>query len=67
MGNQLPGMIEQGGWIMWPIIFSSLVVWWLGLWKWYTVLRLGRARRRFLAIWANAAPSRRHEAETMFQ
>ena len=42
--------IEQGGWIMWPIVSSSFVVWWLGLWKCYTIVRLGRARRRFFLL-----------------
>lgn len=51
MLRQLLSMIEQGGWIMWPIIASSLVVWWLGLWKLFSLLQLSRARRCFLRMW----------------
>ena len=43
--------IRQGGWIMWPIILASLVVWWLGLWKLYTIVCFRRARNRFLKLW----------------
>ncbi|MBN1577715.1 MAG: MotA/TolQ/ExbB proton channel family protein [Chitinispirillaceae bacterium] len=44
--------INQGGWwIMGPIVGASLVVWWLGLWKLYMLVRLSRARKRFLSLW----------------
>lgn len=43
--------IRQGGWIMWPIILASLVVWWLGLWKLYTIWCFRRSRSRFLKLW----------------
>jgi biopolymer transport protein ExbB len=39
--------IDQGGWIMWPIVAVAFVVWWLGLWKLYTFVLLVRARKRF--------------------
>jgi len=43
--------IHQGGWIMWPIILASLVVWWLGLWKLYMIWCFRRSRNRFLKLW----------------
>ncbi|MBN1307060.1 MAG: MotA/TolQ/ExbB proton channel family protein [Chitinispirillaceae bacterium] len=44
--------INQGGWwIMWPIVGTSLAVWWLGLWKCYRLVSLSRARKRFLSLW----------------
>jgi biopolymer transport protein ExbB len=46
--------IRQGGWIMYPIIASSMVVWWMGLWKLYTVWRFGMARKRFFVLWGEA-------------
>ncbi len=52
-------MIEQGGWIMWPIIASSLVVWWLGLWKLFSLLQLSRARRHFLRMWEHNGSTER--------
>jgi biopolymer transport protein ExbB len=55
MENLVLQTIGQGGWIMWPIIASSLVVWWMGLWKLYTVWRFGLARKRFLILWGNAS------------
>ena len=64
MGTPLLGMIDQGGWIMWPIIASSLVVWWLGFWKLYMIWRWGRARRRFLTLWENGAREQRKTGET---
>lgn len=42
--------VDQGGWIMWPIVAVSFVVWWLGLWKLYSIVRLARARKRFLSL-----------------
>lgn len=44
-------VMKEGGWIMWPIITASFVVWWLGLWKLYTLWRLRRARKLFLRDW----------------
>jgi len=43
--------IASGGWIMWPIIASSFVVWWLGLWQWYAVYRLDGVRKEFTRQW----------------
>ena len=43
--------VEQGGWVMWPILAVSLVVWWLGLWKLYYLLSMRFARKRFLGRW----------------
>ncbi len=40
--------MEQGGWIMWPIVAVSCVVWWLGLWKLRDFQALERSRRSFL-------------------
>lgn len=57
-------MMEQGGWIMWPIIASSFVVWWLGLWKLYTVWRFARARRRFCTLWKSGVTAENRNAVT---
>jgi biopolymer transport protein ExbB len=51
--------IRQGGWIMWPIITVSLVVWWLGLWKLYSLWLLSRSRKRFLVYWNNYQTDKR--------
>ena len=51
--------IDQGGWIMWPIVAVSVVVWWLGFWKLYQLLRLMRARKRFLSL-CSAQRTRRY-------
>lgn len=43
--------VRQGGWIMWPIILASLVVWWMGLWKLYDIWCFRRSRSRFIKLW----------------
>ncbi len=40
---------EQGGFVMWPILFVSAVIWYAGFDRLYTIWRVSRARRRFLA------------------
>lgn len=40
---------EHGGLVMWPILFVSAVIWYAGFDRLYTIWRVGRARRRFLA------------------
>lgn len=41
--------IQQGGWIMWPIIGVSFIVWFLGLYKLTALWQVSQARLRFLA------------------
>ncbi len=40
---------NQGGWIMWPILMVSVVVWFTGLMKLYELWSLERARRIFVS------------------
>lgn len=40
---------NQGGWIMWPILMVSIVVWFTGLMKLYELWSLERARRIFVS------------------
>lgn len=40
--------MRQGGVIMYPILFVSVVVWYIGLLKLYQIMRFRRERRRFL-------------------
>jgi len=47
--------IAAGGWIMWPIIASSLVVWWIGLWQWYEIFSVNTVRKRFATLWFTSA------------
>ncbi len=39
---------------MWPIITVSFVIWWLGLWKIYTIMKISGARKRFLSVFSSA-------------
>jgi len=44
-------MAEAGGhWIIWPIFCASLIVWWIGLWKLYSVRRVRISRKRFMKL-----------------
>lgn len=44
-------MADAGGhWIMWPIFCSSLIVWWIGLWKLYSVCRVRSGRKQFMKL-----------------
>lgn len=45
--------IQQGGWIMWPIIGVSFIVWFLGLYKLTELWQVSQARSRFLAYVAS--------------
>ena len=47
---------NQGGWIMWPILLVSIVVWFSGLMKLYDLWRLDRARRAFLSFFDRPVP-----------
>lgn len=50
--------LRSGGWIMWPIIASSIVVWWLGLWQWYAVTRVNAVRKAFTRQWMTSGENK---------
>ncbi|NLG15809.1 MAG: MotA/TolQ/ExbB proton channel family protein [Fibrobacter sp.] len=56
MFSTVLGTFNQGGWIMWPILLVSIVVWFSGLMKLYDLWKLDRARRVFLSSFARPVP-----------